>query len=61
MTTMLALLALYVLGGSALRGFSFAMMWGVFIGTYSSIFVASPLLLFLKLKRGANTGGEVES
>lgn len=57
-TTLLALIALYVLGGSALKGFSFAMIWGVFVGTYSSIFVASPLLLALKLKRGVNTGGE---
>lgn len=58
-TTLMALTALYVLGGSALKGFSFAMIWGVFVGTYSSIFVASPLLLLLNLKRGVNTGGEV--
>ena len=58
MTTLLALISLYVLGGPALKGFSFAMIWGVFVGTYSSIFVASPLLLLLKLKRGVNTGGE---
>jgi preprotein translocase subunit SecF len=56
LTTLLALTALYTLGGSGLRGFSFAMIWGVFVGTYSSIFVASPLLLLLKLKRGVNTG-----
>lgn len=56
LTTLLALIALYVLGGAGLRGFSFAMIWGVFVGTYSSIFVASPLLLLLKLKRGVNTG-----
>lgn len=56
MTTLLALVALYILGGAGLRGFSFAMIWGVFVGTYSSIFVASPLLLALKLKRGVNTG-----
>jgi len=56
MTTLLALVALYILGGAGLRGFSFAMIWGVFVGTYSSIFVASPLLLLLKLKRGVNTG-----
>lgn len=60
MTTLLALLALYFLGGTGLRGFSFAMIWGVFVGTYSSIFVASPLLLMLKLKRGSmmETGGD---
>ena len=51
-TTLLALVALYVLGGPGLRGFSFAMIWGVLVGTYSSIFVASPLLLLLKLQRG---------
>ncbi len=60
MTTLLALLALYILGGAGLRGFSFAMIWGVFVGTYSSIFVASPLLMLLKLKRGANTGAPSE-
>lgn len=52
-TTLLALLALYVLGGPGLRGFSFAMIWGVIVGTYSSIFVASPMLLILNLKRGS--------
>ena len=56
LTTLLALISLYILGGSGLRGFSFAMIWGVFVGTYSSIFVASPLLMVLKLKRGVNTG-----
>ncbi len=50
LTTLLALVALYILGGEGLRGFSFAMIWGVFIGTYSSIFVASPLLLLFKLR-----------
>ena len=50
-TTMLALLALFVLGGDVIRGFVFAMMWGVLIGTYSSIFVASAILLVLGVKR----------
>ncbi|NNE58767.1 MAG: protein translocase subunit SecF [Hellea sp.] len=50
MTTLLALFALYILGGDGLRGFSFAMIWGVFVGTYSSIFVASPILLSFKLR-----------
>ena len=50
-TTLLALGSLYVLGGEVLRGFTFAMIWGVIVGTYSSIFVASPLLLFLGVKR----------
>jgi len=60
LTTLTALIALYFLGGSGLRGFSFAMIWGVFVGTYSSIFVASPMLMLLKLKRGANTGKDPE-
>jgi preprotein translocase subunit SecF len=51
MTTMLALLALFILGGDVIRGFVFAMMWGVLIGTYSSIFVASTILLVLGVKR----------
>ena len=50
-TTMLALLALFTLGGDVIRGFVFAMMWGVLIGTYSSVFVASAALLVLGVKR----------
>ena len=50
-TTMLALLSLFILGGDVIRGFVFAMMWGVFIGTYSSIFVATAALLVLGVKR----------
>ena len=50
-TTLLALLALYVLGGDVIRGFVFAMIWGVIVGTYSSIFVASSILLWLGVKR----------
>ena len=46
-TTLLALISIYVLGGEILRGFSFAMILGVIIGTYSSIFVAAPVLKFL--------------
>ena len=50
-TTLLALLALYLLGGEVIRGFTFAMIWGVIVGTYSSIFIASPLLMILGVKR----------
>ncbi len=50
LTTLLALTALYILGGPGLRGFSFAMIWGVIVGTYSSVFVASPILLLFKLR-----------
>ena len=48
-TTLLALVSIYVLGGEILRGFSFAMILGVMIGTYSSIFVAAPVLKFFKV------------
>ena len=50
-TTLLALIALFVLGGDVIRGFIFAMIWGVLVGTYSSIFVASAILLRLGVKR----------
>ena len=48
-TTLLALLSIFILGGEILKGFSFAMILGVIIGTYSSIFVASPILKYLKV------------
>ena len=54
LTTLLALVAIYAFGGEILRGFSFALIWGVLIGTYSSIFIASPILLMLKVKRNWN-------
>ncbi|MEO0747838.1 MAG: protein translocase subunit SecD [Pseudomonadota bacterium] len=50
-TTLLALFALFILGGDVIRGFVFAMIWGVIIGTYSSVFVASAVLLWLGVKR----------
>jgi preprotein translocase SecF subunit len=49
LTTLLALFSIYILGGEILRGFSFAMILGVLIGTYSSIFVAAPVLKFFKV------------
>ncbi len=51
LTTLLALGALFVLGGPVMQGFTFAMIWGVLVGTYSSIFVASPILEYLGVKR----------
>ena len=50
-TTLVALISLYLIGGASLQGFAFAMIWGVLIGTYSSIFVAAPLLLFTNVQR----------
>ena len=50
-TTLIALISLLVLGGDVIRGFVFAMTWGVIVGTYSSVFVASNILLYLGTKR----------
>lgn len=62
-TTLLALISLFILGGDVIRGFVFAMIWGVIIGTYSSVFVASSILLYLGVKRDwskpdANAGNQ---
>ena len=50
-TTLIALLALFIFGGDVIRGFVFAMIWGVIVGTYSSVFVATNILLRLGVKR----------
>ena len=60
-TTLLALLSLYIFGGSVIKGFTFAMIWGVLVGTYSSIFIAAPLLNYLKVKRDWSVSSAVES
>ena len=57
-TTLIALCALYFFGGEVIKGFSFAMIWGVLIGTYSSIFIAVPLLIYMKLRRTGLIIGE---
>lgn len=54
-TTMLALLALYILGGAVIADFSIALIWGVLVGTYSSIFIAAPLLINLRLRFSSET------
>jgi preprotein translocase SecF subunit len=48
-TTLLALLSIYIFGGAILKGFSFAMILGVIVGTYSSIFIATPVLNYTKV------------
>jgi preprotein translocase subunit SecF len=53
MSTMIALLALYIFGGEVIRGFTFAMIWGVLVGTYSSIFIGAPVLIFLGARIGS--------
>mgnify|MGYP000170950492 CR=1 FL=1 len=50
-TTLLALVALFYFGGEAIHGFTAAMIWGIFVGTYSSVFIASPVLLWFELRR----------
>jgi len=50
-TTLLALFSIYIFGGTILKGFSFAMILGVIIGTYSSIFIATPVLNYTKVSQ----------
>ena len=50
-TTLLALLSIYFFGGEILKGFSFAMILGVIFGTYSSIYIANPILVFLRVSQ----------
>jgi SecD/SecF fusion protein len=49
-TTLLALLALFIFGGEVIQSFTFAMIFGVLVGTYSSIFIAAPVLILFKLR-----------
>jgi len=49
LTTLLALLALFIFGGNVISGFIIALIWGVIIGTYSSLYIASPALLILNV------------
>ena len=59
MTTFVAVLVLFIFGGSALKDFSFTIMIGVLIGTYSSIFIASPIVYVWTKLRGANLRREL--
>ncbi len=59
-TTLLALFALFLFGGEVIKGFSFAMIWGVIVGTYSSIWIAVPLLVYMKLNRGGLIVGNLD-
>jgi preprotein translocase subunit SecF len=49
-TVFLALLSLVIFGGQVIRSFSVAMMWGIFVATYSSVFICSPMLIYLGLR-----------
>ena len=50
-TTLLALFSIFLFGGEILKGFSFAMILGVILGTYSSIYIANPILIFLRVSQ----------
>lgn len=56
-TTLVAIIAMAIIGGPALQGFALALIWGVVIGTYSSIFVAAPLLTLTGVKRESGEDG----
>ena len=58
LTTLLALIALFMFGGEVIRGFVDALIFGIIIGTHSSIFVAAPLLLYMNLRRSAPDDAE---
>jgi preprotein translocase SecF subunit len=60
-TVFMALLALYFFGGEVIRGFTFAMLFGVLVGTYSSVYIAAPFLIMIGVKRdwsGLEKGGK---
>ena len=59
LTTLLAVLALVVAGGPVIRGFAVAMVWGILTGTFSSIYVASPMVMHLRLPREAEARSPV--
>ena len=57
-TTLMALCSLYLFGGEVIRSFTFAMIFGILVGTYSSIFVAGPLLILFNLRPAGRHEGE---
>ncbi len=59
--TLIALGSLYIFGGEVIRGFAFAMIWGVFVGTYSSVFVAVPVLMILGLSRDSRRTAKMDA
>ena len=59
-TTLLAVTVLFILGPSELKDFAFALIIGVFVGTYSSIFVASPVMKYFEIRRKNNPEEDVE-
>ena len=60
-TSLMALGALWLFGGEVIRSFVFAMLFGIIVGTYSSIFVAGPLLILFKLRPGGTVADDEEA
>ena len=60
-TVFLALLSLIVFGGHVIRSFSIAMMWGIFVGTYSSVFICSPILIYLGVRTETSASSQEPS
>ena len=60
-TTLIALVAMFLLGPAVIQGFTFAMIWGVIVGTYSSVFIAAALLLVLGVRRDWTTAEEAKA
>jgi preprotein translocase SecF subunit len=60
-TTIVVLIALFLLGGAVIHNFTFAMLFGVLIGTYSSIFIGAPILEYLGVKRETVVGSEAKT
>ncbi len=60
-TVFLALLALVLFGGEVIRSFSLAMMWGIFVGTYSSIFICTPILIYLGVRSEATAAADAKA
>ncbi len=58
MTTIIALIALAIFGGDAIQGFCVTMLFGILVGTYSSIFIAAPILIYLGVRVGEGVGSE---
>jgi preprotein translocase subunit SecF len=60
-SVMLALMALYIWGGEVISGFTFTMIWGVIVGTYSSFFIATPVLLLLGTPRDSQKTADAKA
>jgi SecD/SecF fusion protein len=56
LTTFFSVIILYVLGGDGIHGFAYALLIGIFVGTYSSVFIAAPILLWMEPNPAAKTG-----